>query len=155
MPATVEISHSYAFNVTAANANSVIAKLTKALPEAKIRFSDGKLLVRGHAEDQDFVEAALEGRPAKQTTVTKGIKVYSLPNVKMAVGELIKTLGKKLNLDVQFDDAAIQAAGLSLKTEVTVNVKDLVEDDLLHAVLGPAGLTFDRKGQSITVRPKK
>ncbi len=155
MPATVEINHSYAFNVTAANANSVIAKLTKALPEAKIRFSDGKLLVRGRAEDQDFVEAALEGRPAKQTTVTKGIKVYSLPNVKMTVGELIKTLGKKLNLDVQFDDAAIQAAGLSLKTEVQVNAKDLVEDDLLHAVLGPAGMTFDRKGQSITVRPKK
>jgi hypothetical protein len=154
MPATVEISKSYPFHV-ASGSQAVVAKLSKSLPEAHIQMSGGKLLVRGRAEDQDFVEAVLAGRTAKQTTVTKGVKVYSLPSVKMGVGDLMRALGKRLNLDVQFDDAAIEAAGLSLKTEVTVNVKDVLEDDMLRAVLDPAGLTFDRKGRSITVRPKK
>jgi hypothetical protein len=155
MPESVEIGRSYPLHVSAGNADAIVAKLSKALPEAHIRFTAGRLLVRGRAEDQDFVEAALNGRPAKRTTVTQGEKRYTLPVVSMAVGDLIKTLGRRLDLDVQIDDAAIQAAGLSLKTEVKVNVKDASEDDLLRAVLGPAGLMFDRRGRTITVRPKK
>ncbi len=53
----------------------------------------------------------------------------------MGVGDLIRTLGRRLNLDVQFDDAAIQSAGRSLSTEVKVNVKNATEDELLHDVL--------------------
>jgi hypothetical protein len=156
MPETVEISRVYPLKVSVVGgADANVAKLTKALPEAHISLSEGKLLVRGRAEDQDFVETFLDGGRAKKTTVTQGEKRYRLPAVSMAVGELIKKLGGLLNLDVQIDDAAIQAAGLSLKTEVKVNVKDVSEDDLLQAVLNPAGLTFDRKGRSITVRPKK
>lgn len=156
MPETVEISHSYPLYVPIVGGDEgLVVSMSKALPEAHIRLSGGRLLVRGRAEDQDFVEAKLSGRLAKKTTVTKGDKRYTLSVVSMAVGDLIKTLGKKLDLDVQVNDAAIQAAGLSLKTEVKVDVKEVPEDDLLRAVLDPAGLTFDRKGRSITVRPKK
>lgn len=155
MPATVEISRSYPFHVASASGgNAIFAKLSKALPTAHIGMNAGKLTVLGRAEDQDFVEAALAGKPAKQTTVTKGEKRYTV-TIAMAVGELIKKLGRQLDLDVQIDDAAIEAAGLSLKTEVKLNVTKVTEDELLQAVLGPAGLTFDRKGRSITVRPKK
>ena len=90
MPATVEISHSYPFSVAAVGGSAVIAKLSKALPGAHLQMSEGKLLVRGRAEDQDFVAAALAGKPAKQTSVTKGEKVYSLPIATMAVGDLIR-----------------------------------------------------------------
>ena len=156
IPQAVAISHNYPLHLSIAGGpNAIVKKLIKALPEARIDYSAGRLSVTGRAEDQDFVEAVLEGGHAKQTTVTKSEKRYTLPVVSMAVGDLIRTLGKRLKLDVQFDNAAIEAAGLSLKTEVKVNVKNATEDELLHDVLDPAGLTFNRKGNTITVRPKK
>lgn len=156
MPQSVEISREYRLHVAAAEkAEAIATKLSQALPDAHIQYRDGTLSVRGRAEDQDVVERLLSGQPAKKTTVTNGEKRYTLPAVSMGVGDLIRTLGRRLNLDVQFDDAAIQAAGLSLNTEVKVNVKNATEDELLHDVLGAAGLTFVRNGNSITVRPKK
>ncbi len=129
-------------------------KLAESLPSAKIEMAADKLVVRGRAEDQDFVETYLSGRPAKRIVTSGEKKVYQLKIV-MPVGQLIKTLGKKLDLDVQFDDEAIKAAGLSLTTEVNVNVKDATADELLKAVLAPAGLAFDRQGKTIRVRPAK
>ncbi|HEX3999815.1 MAG TPA: hypothetical protein VHX65_14790 [Pirellulales bacterium] len=156
IPSSVEISHDYALSSTIEGGpRAFAAKMSKSLAGAKVVYSAGKLTVRGSAEDQDFVRTLLAGGRAKQTTVTKGEKRYTLPVASMAVGDLIRALGHRLKLDVQVDDAAIQAAGLSLNTEVKVNVNNATEDELLHDVLDPAGLTFDRKAGGITVRPKK
>jgi hypothetical protein len=38
---------------------------------------------------------------------------------------------------------------------VRVDVKDASAEELLAAVLAPAGLTFDQQGRAITVHPKK
>ena len=153
MPESAEISHSYTLP-NGVGPRQVIAKLKTALPDAQCDFADGKLQVRGRAEEQDFVADVLAGRTAKNTTVTPGKKVYSLSLVK-PVGDFIKALGEKLGLEVKFDAAAIEAAGISLKKEVRVNVKEVSEEELLQAVLTPAGLTFDRQGKTITVRPAK
>jgi len=153
LPESVEISHSYTLP-SGVRPREVVTKLKAALPEANVDFGDGKLQVRGRAEDLDFVADLLSGRPAKSTTVTGGKKVYSLTLVK-PVGDFIKALGAKFELEVKFDTAAIEAAGISLKQEVRVDVKEVSADDLLQAVLTPAGLTFDRQGKTITVRPAK
>ncbi len=153
MPASVEISHSYTLP-GGVRPQEVIAKLKTALPDAQCDFADGKLQVRGRAEDQDFVVDLLAGRTAKTTAVVAGKKVYSLSLVK-PVGDFIKALGDKLGLEVKFDTAAIEAAGISLKQEVRVDVKEVSEDELLQAVLTPAGLTLDRQGKTIAVRPAK
>lgn len=155
MPQTVAISHDYPLHAKTASADEIVAKLSKFLPDAQINFRGGTLSVRGRAEDQDFVQELLDGRTAKKTTVTKSEKRYTLTVVSKEVGKVIQTLGARLGLDVQFDNAKIDAAGLSLKTEVNVNVKNVKDEELLQAVLEPAGLTFDRNGNTITVRPKK
>lgn len=155
MPESPTIEHTYPLRGGLAQRGKEIEKkLAEALPTAKIEAAGDKLVVRGRAEDQDYVERYLSGRPAKQTAVTGEKKVYRLAIV-MPVGPLIKTLGKKLELDVRIDEEAIKAAGLSLKTEVNVNVKDATADELLKAVLTPAGLAFDRRGNAIEVRPAK
>ena len=153
IPASVEISHSYTLP-GGVRPQEVIAKLKTALPDAQCEVADGKLQVRGRAEDQDFVVDLLAGRTAKSTAVVAGKKVYSLTLVK-PVGDFIKALGEKLGLEVKFDTAAIEAAAISLKQEVRVDVKEVSEDELLQAVLTPAGLTFDRQGKTITVKPAK
>ena len=155
MPESPTIEHSYPLRGgIAARGKEIEKKLTEALPSAKIEAAADKLVVRGRAEDQDYVETYLSGRPAKQTTVTGEKKVYELTTV-MPVGRLIKTLGKKLDLEIRIDEEGIKAAGLSLTTEVNVNVKNATADELLKAVLTPAGLTFDRHGKAIEIRPAK
>ncbi len=155
VPQTVAIQHVYPLRGELQRRSAeIVQKLSKALPEAKIEFAAGELTVRGHAEDLEFTEALLSGGAAKKTTVMPGKKVYQLTIV-MPVGQLIAKLGEKLDLEVRTDTAAISAAGLSLKTEVKVDVKNVSVDELLSAVLAPAGLTFQRQGRTITVVPRQ
>jgi hypothetical protein len=155
MPDRPSIERNYSLRgIQPPDVAKLLATLKKSLPAATVDAGGGKLVVQGLAEDQDFVESLLSGGKAKTTTVTPGKKVYQFSTV-MAVGPLIKGLGSKLGLTVTIDQAAIDAAGLSLKTEVKLDVKNVSEDELLAAVLTPAGLTYQRQGQAITVVPAK
>jgi hypothetical protein len=155
VPETVATVHAYAIPSDPAQVAMILQKLREVLPDAKFEVVDRKLVVRGRSEDQEFVETYLSGRTARTVTVVPGAKkVYQL-SIVMPVGKLVKTLGPRLDLDVRIDEAAIDAAGLSLKKEVKVDVKDASADQLLTAVLAPAGLTFDRQGRVVKVHPKK
>ncbi|HEV3417055.1 MAG TPA: STN domain-containing protein [Pirellulales bacterium] len=152
---SVEIERSYPLRGGLSQRGKEIAtKLAELLPGAKIELAADKLTVRGRAEDLDFTESYLSGRTTKQTTVTNGQKTYSLTVVK-PVGALIKAIGEKMDLDVRIDEEAIKAAGLSLTAEVKVNVNNATADELLKAVLAPVGLTYERHGNTIDVRPEK
>jgi hypothetical protein len=156
IPESVEIERSYPLRGGLAQRGKEIAKkLTESLPSAKIELAAENLTVRGRAEDLDFVESYLSGRTTRQTTLTPGQTVYTFTSVNKPVGTLIKALGKKMSLDVQIDEDAIRAAGLSLTTEVKVDVNNATADEFLKAVLAPAGLTFERQGNTIEVRPAK
>ena len=141
----IAVLHSYP--IPAAQTMMIISKLKELLPTTYFELVDKKLFVRGTAEDQEFVADFLSGRTVKKVVVLPGTKVYQL-SIVMPVGKLIEKLGPKLDLDVKIDEAAIDAANLSLKTEVKVDVKDATADQLLTAVLAPAGLTFDRQGSA-------
>jgi len=158
MPESVELTRTYPLRgAQALQTGEIVSKLKGALPDATIEAASGKLSIRGRAEDQDFVLSFLSGEPAKKVTVgdpKNAQKRYQLTIV-MAVGPLIKKLGQQMKLDVRIDEAAISAAGLSLDTKVDVSVKDVSADQLLRAVLDPAGLTFERNGNVISVVPAK
>ncbi len=155
MPEAPVITRSYPLRGSAAQqSGQVVKKLTEALPTAKIESDSGPLTVRGRAEDHEFVETFLAGRTAKRTTVTGGQQVYQL-TISMPVGKAIQQLGGMMKLDMRVDEAAIRAAGLSLDTEVKATLKDVTADQLLKAVLSPAGLTFERHDKVVDVRPAK
>jgi hypothetical protein len=123
------------------------------LQRSEIEALEKGFMVRGPAEEHETVEALLSGETARRTTVAEGQKVYQL-NIAMPVGRLIKQLGPMLDLEVQIDKAAIERAGLSLDREVNVSAKNASETELLRSVLDPAGLTFDRDGKKLVVRPR-
>jgi hypothetical protein len=60
-----------------------------------------------------------------------------------------------MGVELRVDDAAISAAGLSMSKTVKVDVKEVSGDELLRAVLEPAGLTFARQGDVLSVKPAK
>ncbi len=59
-----------------------------------------------------------------------------------------------MGIEIAVDKPAIQAAGISLETKVRVDVKEVSADELLKAVLDPAGLTFARHENVVEVKPK-
>jgi hypothetical protein len=149
MPATAALEKTYANP----NPAAVVGRLKALLQRSEIEPRDKGFVVRGPAEEHEMVESLLAGETVRRTEVTQGKKVYQL-NIAMPVGRLIKQLGPMLELDVQIDETQIKRAGLSLDREVSVSVKNASEDQLLRTVLEPAGLTFERDGRTLVVRPK-
>jgi hypothetical protein len=97
--------------------------------------------------------------PTKQVRPTPGMKqkakqLFTLRVQQQPVGKVIDQLGRQLHLDVKLDEAAIKAAGRSLDERVSFEVKDADLEELLEAVLKPAGLTFRRDGQHLTITPR-
>jgi hypothetical protein len=130
-------------------------KATSPLAAADISVQGKSLLVRGTQEQHELVAEALSGRTAKTTSVKEGRKVYTLNiPVEKPVSKLLNELAARLDWNLQIDRQAIAVAGLSLDTLVTVSVKDASEDELLHAILDPAGLAFRKRGNLIEVKPK-
>ncbi|MEX2138490.1 MAG: STN domain-containing protein [Pirellulales bacterium] len=149
MPARAVLEKSYPVATPAA----AISRLKDVLKSSELTASDRKIIVRGPAEEHEMVATLLSGKKVRRTTVAQGKTVYQL-NIVMPVGRLLRELGPKLNLDIEIDEPAIQRAGLSLDKDVNVSVKDASEEQLLKAVLEPAGLTFQRAGRKLVVRPK-
>jgi hypothetical protein len=136
-------------------AQDVAAQLrqNKLLSDAEIDVVKGKLVVRGRQEDQDTVRDLLAGKTARRSNVSEGKKVYTL-RVELPIGKLLEALGSQMGIEIAVDKPTIQAAGISLETKVRVDVKEVSADELLKAVLDPAGLTFVRHENVVEVKPK-
>jgi hypothetical protein len=88
-----------------------------------------------------------------ETGPEKTRQVYSLRVEEKPVGAVARELARRLNWQLEFDEAAITAAGISLDSRVTFKVKDASQEELLDALLGPAGLAFRREQERIVVVP--
>jgi hypothetical protein len=130
-----------------------VSKLRPLLPNCELKAEDRRIFVRGTAEDHEAVRQLLAGKTVRRVAAGPSKTVYQL-NVSAPAGRLIRELATKLGRRLEIDEEAIRQAGLSLEKDVKVSVRNVNEEDLLRALLDPAGLTFERKGESIIVRPK-
>ncbi len=151
IPENVTLERSYTLGGNAEN----VKKFSAAFPNSQLRVAGGKLHIRGPAEDHDLIEQALAGKTARKTSVTPGKQVYTLQVNQAPVGKLLQQLGKQLEFDVQLDEAAIRAAGHTLETPVSLDVKNVSADELLKAACEPASLAFTLDGKTLKVGPKK
>lgn len=153
MPEQPVIQRDYSVAGSAAEAAAKLKKM-ELLADAEVSVAGGKVVVRGRQEDQEIASELLAGRPARRTTVSEGRKVYSMPRVDAPVSKLLETISRQLNLEIEIDRPAIAAAGISLEKTVQVDVKDVTADQLLKAVLEPAGLVYQQRGNVVNVKPK-
>jgi len=94
-------------------------------------------------------------RPAAgKTTSGKAEKRFTLKQTKGPVGPLLEQLGQRLGVEMRIDADALRRAGVALDQTVTVSVTDATLDELLHAVVDPAGMTFRREGTTIYIEPR-
>ena len=84
-----------------------------------------------------------------------GRQVYSLRVQEQPVRALVGALAQRMNWTVEMDDTAIRAAGLSLESRVSFDVKDVSQEELLRAILQPAELDFLLDGNRLRIVPAK
>jgi hypothetical protein len=133
------------------------AALRQQVPAAKTRIEDGIAVIDARAEDHEQVAKWLRGRTASKNAPKKKTKtrqVYTLRVEEKPVGAVIRELAQRLNWQVEFDEPAIHAAGLSLETNVSFAVENAEQDQLLESLLHPAGLDFRRDDDRLRVIPR-
>ncbi|MEX2092709.1 MAG: hypothetical protein WD971_08535 [Pirellulales bacterium] len=107
--------------------------------------------------DWDAIEPTSKKLPAnnRSARVTPGGKqVFTLRIENQPVGKVLDQLGRRLGWQLAVDEAAIRAAGCSLDQRVSFTVENADEDQLLNALLTPAGLTAERDGEFMRVTPR-
>ena len=85
---------------------------------------------------------------------TGGKQVFTLRVENQPVGKVLEQLGRRLGWKLAVDEAAIRAAGRSLDAQVSFAVENADEDQLLDALLAPAGLKAERDGDSVRIMPR-
>lgn len=150
LPEHVEISRSYPGHGQAA---ALAQKWSKQVPASRVSADGDRVTVVGLVEDHDLLEEAQRSGSARRTTVKQGKQVFKLSVEKAPVRQVLRQLEQKLSLEFHWDEAALQQAGRSLDALVTFKVENASLDELLAAVLEPAGLTFSRQERRVQISP--
>jgi hypothetical protein len=71
------------------------------------------------------------------------------------VGAILRELGQRLHWAIEIDEPAIRAAGKSLDHRVSFSVEGADQQELLDALLTPAGLECQIDGNTVRVVPAR
>ncbi|MBN1910167.1 MAG: STN domain-containing protein, partial [Pirellulales bacterium] len=66
---------------------------------------------------------------------------------------VLRKVTQQTGLELKINQAVLRRAGISLDQRVSVDLTNVSVDELLKALLSQAGLTFQREGKVVTVRP--
>lgn len=90
--------------------------------------------------------------PQPRSAATKTVQRFTLKIENQPAGRVLDQLARQLQLEVTWDAALQQTPALGREADVSCDVHDADLDELLTAVLTPAGLTFEREGKKISIR---
>ena len=130
------------------------------LPGAEIKVVGGKIAVRGLVEDHEQIAAA-STRPPRPPPPTPRAQPRQGQTKTMIrewrdrgeFGPMLEKIAATLELELKIDRQALKRAGISLDKPISFSVKNATVDELLEAVLAPAGCTFRREGKVVEIRP--
>lgn len=133
---------------------AVIEQLQAEFPDLETQLRGNELTVVGTAEEHERVGKIL--RPQQGAKATPPIpanmrKVYTLRIEQQPIRNVLEQLGQRLGWTIEIDDAARK----SLDERVTFSVENVDEEELLRALLRPAGLMHERDGNRVRVAPLK
>jgi hypothetical protein len=149
--APVKISRRYPVALRA-----IADELKQLFPNLNLRVGGNEVTVEAEVEVHEQIAKLLrrEREPERPTPViTKTRKLYTLRIEQQPIRNVLQQLGQRLGWTIETDDSAISTAGLSLDERVTFAVEKVDEDELLRALLRPAGLDYKRDRNRVRVIP--
>ncbi len=150
LPAHLAIVRTYAVG---GNAQALAARWARQLPEARVTAAGSEIRVEGRLEDHELAARRFQSTPQRRTTVTPGEQRFQFAVENAALDAVVAQLAERLDLDVQWDSDAIEAAGVATDQLITVRVKDATLDDLLRAIFQDTSLSFERTDKAVAIRP--
>jgi len=131
----------------------VAERWAEALPGAKIKIVGGRIRVDARLEDHERLEARSRPTPTRRTNVTSGEATYQLAVENAALDKVVAQLEKQINLEIEWDRAAIERSGIAVDQLISAKVAGATLDELLEAVLAGTGLSFERTDRTVVIRP--
>jgi hypothetical protein len=95
------------------------------------------------------------GRPHVAKPSPKGRQVYTLRVPEQPVRVVLQLLSQRLHWTIQIDEESIRAAGKSLDTRVSLSVENADREELLQALLEPAGLDYRIEDDRVRIIPRR
>ena len=133
-------------------AQQLAQQFQTSFPNAETEIQGNRLKVRGSWEDLESIAATLANRNPGRQSASEGKKVHTLKLRKARLDQILTKL-EELSLTFEVDQQALLRADIRMDTLVSVDVKNAELDELLRAVLEPAGLGFRRSGQTVEIFP--
>lgn len=156
LPEAEIIERTYDAALSATQLDAILA----AAPPGVVEVRDGQLEVRGTAEEHGQLQRLLAGRsPAsRKGTGRKSAggpgtekTLFTLKVASQPLEAILHALESQTGLKVQWDETLRE----KLQTRVTFDVREAKLEELLDAALKPAGLTFRRSGNIVTIVPQE
>lgn len=133
-------------------AEQLAQQFQTSFPNAETEVQGNRLKVRGSWEDLESIAATLANRKPSRQPSSDSKKVHSLKLRRARLDQVLTKL-EELSLTFEVDQQALRQADIRMDTLVSIDVKNADLDELLRAVLEPAGLAFRRSGQAVEVFP--
>ena len=127
----------------------LVKQYAELAPEAELERVGGNVLVRGRVEDHErLMTQAKPTRPDK-----RGKQVYTMRAEGQPLSAVLDQLRTQLRLTLTIDEAALCKAGVKLDSLISFDVKQATLEELLAAILHPAGLTFRGEDRTFEIVP--
>lgn len=136
-----------------ADAEATAAAYREKAPQAQVQVQGNQIVIRGRLEDHEAASGKAPSPAPASSPSVPGMDQYSLKINELPLRAVLEYLQRNLKLEMQIDEAALQAAGLSLDRRISFQVENVSLDELLNAAVKPAGLTAKRDGQKVRIAP--
>jgi hypothetical protein len=132
-------------------------RVLAAFPDLAVRTTDRQLTAVGLIEQQEAIDVLLGNRPARkpQAPAEAGNlsnRRFTLRMVQRPLADLLQQLEKQ-DIIIRKDDAALDAAGISLKVLISLELQNATIETLLDQACIPLGLNYRIQGLTIELFP--
>lgn len=167
IPASVTLARRFP---AGARAQALAAEWGERWPECRIRADRRHVVVEGTLEQIEQIAAALPGRsatppgpvggntgggqtPAADPSDPFAYQRFTVREARGTLRQIIEQFSRQLQLEIRYDEQALERAGVSLDRMTIFHVENGTIDDLWRAVLDPLGCRFTRQGRTLTIAP--
>lgn len=121
-------------------------------PEAVIRVEGDRIVVAALLEVHEELRGTRRPMPPPMPDAPELERQrFTLEVRDQPLEGLLQALAGRIGLELVIDRAALRQAGIALDRRVSFKVTSATVDELLEAVLKPAGLTFRRQQRRVTI----
>jgi len=130
------------------------AKWAALIPGARFKVLEGRIYVQGLVEEHERIRPPGRTAPPRKTPqAAEGEKRYTVRKTRGSLEGVLTQLAPALDIEIRFDRPALAQAGISLEQIVEFDAEQATLDELLTAVLRPAGCAFHRNGRIVEIGP--